>query len=133
MPLKFSWDDSYSVRNEMIDAQHQHLFFLVNSLGEDTSEQTVKQVIMELYKYTRIHFTAEERLMRDGAFPLLSEHKLLHDDLIEQLNTVSRQDLSQEKAIFAVRKFVFDWLVNHILQEDMRYATHLREQEQKRV
>lgn len=126
MPLRFSWDESYSVGNEMIDAQHQHLFSLVNALGDEITEQAVKQVIMELYKYTRIHFTAEERLMRAGAFPLLSEHKLLHDNLIDQLNTISRQDFSKEEAVFDLRKFVFTWLVNHILEEDMRYAAHLR-------
>ena len=28
MPIKFVWDNSYSVGNEVIDSQHRHLFDL---------------------------------------------------------------------------------------------------------
>ncbi len=126
MPVKFSWDSAYSVGDELIDSQHQHLFSLANTLGRDIQEQKVREVVKELYKYTQFHFSTEEQLMRSMAYPLLEEHCTLHEDLVSELNELSQQDLSSQESVSTIQKFVFNWLVNHILQEDMRYASHIR-------
>ena len=74
MSVQFIWKDNYSVGNPEIDDQHRDLFNLCNQLSESLTEKECKFIIMKLFKYTRLHFTAEEKLMKDLEFPLFVEH-----------------------------------------------------------
>ncbi|MBU8848050.1 MAG: bacteriohemerythrin [Desulfobacterales bacterium] len=110
----FEWDDSFSVANEEIDQQHKMLFDLANSIGDDLNQQRIKKNIMDLYKYTREHFAAEEQMMQRISYPKFEEHKELHEDLITKLNTISAQPFEDDES-------VYDWLTHHILNKDMDY------------
>ncbi len=98
MDALFEWHDKYSVGNPLIDGQHRVLFEIGNKLHGSMDEATTKQVVMELFIYTRKHFTSEENMMRDGFYPKLSRHKKLHEDLIEKLSVLSTQtDFNTER------------------------------------
>jgi len=121
MAIKFEWDDSFSVANEEIDQQHKMLFDLANSIGDDLNQQGIKRIIMELYKYTREHFAAEEQMMQKIDYPLFEEHKKLHEDLITKLNTICAQPFENKESVNDFVTFMYDWLTHHILNKDMEF------------
>ncbi|MCK5680543.1 hemerythrin family protein [bacterium] len=121
MSIQFVWKDKYSVGNSEIDKQHKGLFELGNELPEVSGEQDVKPIIMQLFKYTREHFSAEEEMMNSIGFPYLAGHKKLHDDFITELSEISSQSLDTDKSIYGFKEFVYKWLLGHILTEDNKY------------
>ena len=128
MNMEFEWKEEYSVANQEIDSQHKRLFALINALTERSSDKSCKQAIMSLFKYTREHFSSEEEMMTRIGFPLLSEHKELHDDLITQLSEISSKPIDTDEAMVGLRLFVFNWLVNHIMKEDNKYFKFTKNQ-----
>jgi len=121
MSIRFEWDDSFSVANEEIDQQHKMLFELASSIGDDLNQQRIKRIIMDLYKYTREHFAAEEQMMQRISYPKLEEHKKLHEDLITKLNAISAQSINDDESMSDFITFVYDWLTHHILKKDKDY------------
>ena len=121
MSIQFVWDGTYSVGNSAIDQQHWGMFELGNQLPEIFDGSDVKPIILRLYKYVRIHFTAEEKMMKSIGYPQLEEHRLLHDNIITQLNKISSQPLDTDEAIYGFKKFIYNWLIDHILNEDNKY------------
>ena len=128
MAIRFVWDDSFSVANSEIDVQHKILFDLANSLGDDLNQQRIKKIIMLLYKYTREHFTAEEKMMQRINYPKLKEHKELHEELITKLNTLSAQPFEDDESVYDFITFVYDWLTHHILNKDKDYMRFAQNQ-----
>ena len=121
MSVKFVWEEKYSVGDPVIDEQHKGLFAIGNSLPETANADDIKPLIMRLFKYTREHFLAEEQMMQRIGFPLLDEHRMLHEDLITKLNETSAQPLDTDDAVNGFKKFVFEWLTDHIMVQDKKY------------
>ena len=121
MGVRFVWDDNYSVGNPEIDQQHKKLFELGNGIPDLVNTVDIKQTIMDLYRYTREHFTNEEAMMRRIGFPLYAEHKILHEDLITQLNEVSSGPFDTDESVLKFKMFFYDWLTEHVLTQDRKY------------
>lgn len=122
MTDRYTWEDKYSVGDDEIDNQHKQLFAIANSVENHHEKSEIAKSIMELYKYTRIHFQAEEQMMRDVGFPEYREHQLLHDNLITKLNEISNQEFDKAEDGRKFIDFVFNWLTDHILHQDMAYC-----------
>lgn len=129
MSVKFVWSDLYSVGNKIVDNQHKRLFELGNLLSKDMNAKEIKHIIMELYKYTRVHFTDEEEIMANAEFPELSNHKVYHENLISDLNKVSEKKFDNAETILEFKEFLFDWLIDHILYKDKLFAKYMQSKE----
>jgi len=103
------------------------LFKLANNIVESHSEQTHKQAVMYLFAYTRKHFLSEENMMQSIGFPLLTEHKKIHDSLIEQLTKVSEAPMKSDEDRLHLKNFIYHWLTKHILTEDKKYYKFAKE------
>ncbi len=121
MTIQFVWDDKYSVKNPEIDQQHKGMFELGSQLSEVSDIRDIKSIIMRLYKYTREHFSYEEKMMRSIGFPLLAEHTLLHENLITKLNKISSESIDTDEDVHRFKRFIWDWLIDHIMNEDKKY------------
>jgi hemerythrin len=121
MSIQFIWEDKYSVGNPTIDNQHKGMFELGNDLPEVLNAQEIKPIIMRLYKYTREHFSLEEEMMKSIRFPLLAEHITLHEEVISKLNETSSRPFNTDKEVLRFKQFIYGWLIEHILSEDMQY------------
>ena len=123
-----SWKDEYSIGVESIDGQHRRLFeiademydLLNNELVTDKYDQ-IMEIINELSDYTVSHFAAEEAYMQKTGYRKFLSHKAKHQDFLDKLNDVDteRIDNGQNEYLRGILAFVCDWLVEHILQEDM--------------
>ena len=127
MGIEIKWDDSYTVGNKTLDDQHKYLFELTEKLITEFHEKEIKKGVMELYKYTRTHFSLEEELMAKAGFPGLEKHRDLHDSLIDKLNEVATWDFSTQQSVYDFQKFVLNWLFEHIMQQDKQYFDYLKD------
>lgn len=126
MTVNFIWDDAYLIGVKEIDLQHQGLFAIANMLETANSEAQLKNILMQLYKYTREHFTAEEQLMRDTSYPEFKSHVILHDALLESLIDNSGLSFADADSIIHFKNFIFKWLTGHIQLHDMKFAAYLK-------
>ena len=121
MSKYFEWKSDYETGDETVDEQHQYLFKLANSLLV-TGTSECKPIIMELYEYTRVHFKDEEKIMEEFKYPALTDHKKLHINLISNLNNLSEGFIESENSRDDLAAVFGNWIINHILNEDLRFA-----------
>ncbi len=126
------WSDEYLTGIAEIDKQHQGFFDAAHRLYDRIldceGEHGVEEAVAFLRDYAERHFRTEEAFMREHEFPLLEEHKKLHDAFFESLELLV-DDLrvfgpSQHLADRAL-DVAQDWLIDHIAEEDMQYAMHV--------
>ncbi|OFX14392.1 MAG: hypothetical protein A2516_04265 [Alphaproteobacteria bacterium RIFOXYD12_FULL_60_8] len=121
------WKPEFSVGAEVIDQDHRILVELINQIAPalDSGEvhSVLGSVLHSLWDYTDYHFTREEKLQQLVNFPECVAHKAKHEAL--------RSTVQQKLAAFAadpnsvdvgeLLHFLRNWLMEHILKEDMRY------------
>lgn len=125
----FNWDEKYSVGVKAIDDQHRKLVALVNELYEAMSagkgKQVVGKVLNDLIAYTDTHFKAEEAMMEKAGYPAPNflAHKKEHEALVSKVSDLcTRFAVSEIGLTTEVGSFLKDWLSNHILVVDKKYA-----------
>ena len=130
MPL-IDWDDTYTVNVREMDSQHKMLVKLLNQLHEaikfGCGTDILGEVFTEIVEYTRYHFNAEERLMRENGFPEYLLHKALHEELWSRLCDTRREFDGGGRAVVGIGtlQFLRDWLINHVTTKDRAIARYL--------
>lgn len=129
-----TWQGSYALGMDEIDEQHRMLFEIMNRLWEGivrNDKQTVMVRVLEaLEQYAVQHFTEEEIFMRSFDYPGFDAHIKLHQLFIKKIADEKERVASGEKTSLELLHFLRDWLLNHIMVEDRKYAD-LHEQRQK--
>lgn len=126
------WSPKYTVNHPVMDDHHHSLFKLIDRLSEAIMEKKEKELIGEtlgaLIAYTKMHFAAEEDLMRQADFPGLPEHKEAHDRLVAQVQEFQRRyDEGDSTVMTEISQFLMsDWLVKHVLGMDELYAPYFK-------
>ena len=126
----FVWDAKYSVNIVEIDRQHQKLFSLFNDLYEAMQEghgnDVIGEVLTSVVDYTAYHFAHEEALFRQYGYPDEVAHRAEHAKLAEQAKVlVQKHQAGQSHVSMATLKFLCDWLNDHIMGSDRKYAPFL--------
>ncbi len=124
----FQWNTDFESGNEIIDNDHKVLVQLVNDLYVEMARGDgsimVAPVIDKLVDYSKNHFRREEKLMKSLSYPGFERHEAEHDAFIakvsEYLRNLKRDNISTDLA-----RFLKDWLVNHILSSDKRFASYM--------
>ncbi|MGR3319907.1 MAG: bacteriohemerythrin [Candidatus Anammoxibacter sp.] len=128
----FIWDDKYLVNIKEIDDQHKKLVDLINKLNEAMYEgqgcEMLEVVLKDLVIYTKSHFANEENLLSSNGYPDFLKHKEKHDELTGQVIDLQKQfEGGRIMITLQVMKFLKDWLSNHILDIDKKYAPFLKD------
>ena len=121
------WKPFYSVGDAEIDNQHKRLLGMVEDLYVATqmghSEARVQEVLERLADYAVTHFDYEERVMRGCGYPNFDAHKAMHDEMRRRVvelraspNAIAENDLL---------RFVKNWWVRHIQNQDKAYSPYL--------
>jgi hemerythrin-like metal-binding protein len=128
----YEWSKRYKVDIKEMDEQHRKLFELINRLEEkaiaEKSEEAFNSVILELIRYTQVHFGHEETLMRRFKYPRFAEHLDAHNRFVKDVSGYI--DESRTDRIATAQRllsFLGDWIVNHIGTMDRKLAPFLRE------
>lgn len=129
MPI-IKWRDSFSVGVQKFDDEHKVLLEIINELFVIVRDQkTVDHLTIEINKliqYTQEHFVEEEAAMEKVGYPALEDHKAIHKKLINDVSAFKKQvENGDKEAIKTFYHFLRDWLLTHIIEEDMRYKPFL--------
>jgi len=125
------WGSDLVVGEREMDVEHELQVGLVRALDRALgvgSREESGRVLEQLLDYTRVHFAAEELLMRLHAYPGFQEHELEHSRLLDQLNELRAAYLAGEvqptrELVTALRH----WLGEHIQTFDRGLALHVRQ------
>ena len=129
----FAWDAQYSVNINAIDRQHQRLFALFNELYEAMQEghadDVIDKVLDRALDYTAYHFATEERLLREYGYAEEAAHRQEHAKLEEHLKVLlQKRRVGESRVALATLKLLCDWLNEHILKSDKKFAAFLTQQ-----
>jgi hemerythrin len=133
MPL-IKWRDSFSVGVPQFDEDHQKLLEIINqmfTIVRDHKEVNhLSALVDKLIHYTIDHFAAEEKAMEQVGYPGLDEHKKIHGQLLDDAIAFKKRiDAGDEGSIVSFYHFLRDWLLTHIVEEDIKYAPFLTDVE----
>jgi hemerythrin len=126
-----TWTDKMSVGVETLDADHRKLMGFVNDLHAAVKTRAghavIGPILDELIAYTEYHFEVEERLQKLARFPDLAAHQQKHEALKAKVHELREKFRADPNSLNNVKVFDFlsDWLVRHILGDDMKYAPYL--------
>ena len=128
----FQWRAEYNTHIKEMDAHHRELFQTANRLYEEIHSGRKKSVLAEtldfLIRYTRDHFSKEEKLMEDYDFAEYEAHTKHHERLIFEVQELkSKYDAGEIQMDMSVVNFLKDWIINHILTEDRKYGPYLND------
>ena len=127
MPI-ITWEEKFSVGNDIIDEQHKKLLDLVNQLFDSMRQGQSKEILGELLDslvdYTVYHFAEEETAMRKAEYSKLAAHIKIHESFIKKISDFQSEYKSGNSYIsLDIITFLKDWILNHILVQDTKYKS----------
>lgn len=132
-------DPKYSIGIAEMDAQHARWIHLIEEFRAAAAGHLLEQVgvvaaqraLEQLLAYTRDHFTSEEHFIAAHHYPGLDDHKSKHRELeaavIKLLDEVRAHKTNTTP--LKLNLFVTIWLMDHIMQDDDKYARFIRSKE----
>lgn len=127
-----TWDDKYSINDERIDAQHKKLFELAakveGAVYGFVKRDELKEILMELFNYMKEHFANEEQYMHEISYPYLSDHKMMHKVIIDDMSYLIQHIKTTNDLKEKLYTIMSDWLLTHILRYDMMIGHWLNDQ-----
>ena len=126
-----NWSEQLSVGLNSIDAEHRKLLDILNSMHDAMSKgkgrEIVGKVLDDLIRYTVIHFTHEEELMRKHGYAEFEGHRGIHRAMTRNVLEYQIKHSAGAVNTIDVMNFLTEWLKKHIMETDKRYAPHLAE------
>ena len=124
------WTDDLSVGIGRIDEQHLKLIEILQELedsirnGNDADQ--IEDTIVNLFNYARVHFSAEEELLRQHKYPEEKLHELEHSKFIAKAFEFRENfDAKRPGLNLELVKFLSGWILSHIQITDHRYTKFL--------
>lgn len=133
-----AWVDEMSTQEAKIDQQHKTLLMKMDDVIENSNTNDlgeIRGILQFLGNYVQQHFSYEEEYMKKVGYPKkdFDIHKKIHQDFIkfylgykkdfEKLYSEKELNLPKMKALLIkARKYLGEWLVNHIIIMDHKYA-----------
>jgi hemerythrin len=129
--FRFEWSDSFRVDVPELDEQHRRLFELANTLslaiqetGTIAGHDAEKK---ELLEFTQKHFSTEEGILRERAYPRLDVQVREHAALVEHLaHFIAAGERRRRPRASSAVDYLKDWLIRHTLLEDQVYRLFLK-------
>jgi hemerythrin len=119
-----------------VDAEHreqlERMARLQSAILGGGDPKMIADDLESLTDYVDVHFTSEQILMREQAYPEYATHLREHDTAVELLrNLETRVRSGDANASAEILTALKGWLVSHIDRADRALATFLRERGQE--
>lgn len=126
------WQDYMSVDHSVIDSDHKHLVQYLNELEDvlvDGGEKAqIQAVVDHLVEYADEHFAREEIMWeQNGAsFNDLTAHREAHQRLRDMVKAyVHAANIGAVQVGPNLHKFLRNWIMHHVLHDDIGMARRL--------
>lgn len=128
--IRLEWTEEYSVHIAAVDEQHRTLLELLNALTEGIEKGTAREGMSALLRrlaiYTCEHFSSEERLFEQHAYPRAAEHVAEHRRLTDRvLEFQQRFEEGKVNVDLELLAFLRNWLRGHIQGSDRAFGAHV--------
>jgi hemerythrin len=131
------WTEKLATGISTIDSQHKELFKRINNLVVAIKQQRCKSEIDGIIKflddYARVHFSEEEKHMRETSYPGIEEQMESHKQYLAALAELKTQAAlpriqgSSYDLSATTNQVVVDWIVAHIMRLDMKFGEFLKQ------
>lgn len=143
------WKTEYLLNLDEIDSQHQHFFAMCTEIVqmaetvtlEKSSIRNIIRALGSLRTYAFLHFKTEEDIMLKFGFPGYLDHAGYHNGylqkmmefetgfkaLLSELGKSEHDEAMLKTFLKDVSGFVADWWGDHIVNQDAKYATHIKD------
>lgn len=125
------WQEEYCVGVAQLDAEHRALLDRISGIvtaDVDPHEMHWSSVPLGMFIDDALrHFDHEEIVMESSYYPHLESHRCSHDRLLRNLMRQIEKCRTGEIATMEFGTYLYDWLLEHILQEDMKLGAYLRQ------
>lgn len=126
-----AWESKYETGIESIDNQHMQLVAMISELSElvtsavqgDDIYDEMMAMLESLTQYTVDHFKYEEALLEQFQYDELAAHKVEHEKLIAEIESLDLRSADEDQAAFGkkIMKSLISWLFKHISGTDFLY------------
>jgi hemerythrin len=124
------WRSDFSIGNEAVDNDHQHLISRINqiyaALAETADSLSIETMLEELQVDISEHFALEELLMHQAGFGEYEHHKKDHESLLDQINDMIfhfSEDPQAGRELLLSQ--LSDWFARHFTTFDARLHNQL--------
>ena len=123
----YEMKDEYLTGIPQIDEEHKRLFEIAEETYQLRNEEflvdkydQIKAVLQELKDYTIMHFKHEEAYMESINYKKMFTQKIQHQGFIDKIEEIDLSDIDEnsDETIDEILKFLTDWLISHILEND---------------
>ncbi len=131
-PWRVTWSEDMSVGIAAVDAEHRGFLSLVNDLNRAVLDRSgkaeIERISVALLRDATRHFEHEEKLLAERGYPDASGHGRLHQALMSQIaaSLGALRDSFLERYWEEEALKIKNALVDHLLQEDMKYRDYFR-------
>jgi len=124
--MALMWADNLSVGNATIDFEHRNLIAMVNNIGQILKEDGASALLQELEQieyWLCTHFKNEERIALAVGIDV-TQSKLEHQNLLKDFHRM-KDELRAMNGMWSDKlekqyfQFLCDWIMDHVLEEDM--------------
>lgn len=118
------------------DTQHRELIELLEKLSNTNADQANPKMFTYstafLVMYMNHHFSLEEAYMEAYGYPDTEYHKSEHKRFAEKVKSFRKKytEFSSE-ASKALEEQILDWVVGHIMDNDLKLGEFIHDAEQK--
>ncbi len=126
-----TWEDRFSVSDPRIDAQHRHLFSLMNVLDnvirDDPRGRAVEPAIDSLVRCSEEYLLSEENVLERARYPTLETHRRMHRFFLGEGGRLKENcRAGRLDHAGSIVRFLRDWFVYHVFDEDRKYVAFIR-------
>ena len=132
--MTLQWEETLTTGIDEIDAQHksiiEQLTRLTDAVADDHAKEQLSGISAFLVDHAQHHFAAEERYMREYAYPKIEEQRREHAEFTRDIMELSRrfktEGASRELALVTTGKLV-RWVITHVRNHDRELGEYIRE------
>ena len=120
------WNSRFDTGLKEFDDHHKQLVEMLNKVSDLAGKREkvgeINEVLDELVKYTRYHFTAEEAWMKLHQYPEYDKQHTEHEALLKSVEAyIKRFDKENMVGITdELLSFLKQWLLSHIIASDCK-------------
>jgi hemerythrin len=122
--MALAWREQFSVGNDLIDSDHRYLIEIINKAEQSlktNNRAELTRLLEDLARYGKSHFEREELVAAAAGYTKADQLHVSHAQLNKTLAEfqASIGDTWSENDVARFTAFLRDWLINHVIKEDM--------------
>ena len=133
-----NWTEELVSGHSAIDEQHRELLrrfeMLEDAIETGKAFDEVRSISAFLQRYVLTHFNTEEQVMLAGKYPGSAQHAEQHDQCknrIFQFKQFIETESDRVKIIKVAYSMLGIWVLDHILNHDIRFIQYIKEKKRK--